>query len=61
MQEWLNAIFTTEWLLGAAMGFAGKRLITWVGDVVEGVRGVQADQQSDVTEQARDDGLNRPR
>lgn len=35
MQEWIDAVMTTEWLLGASMALGGKKVLTWIRDVRE--------------------------
>lgn len=43
--EWLEAVFTVEWLLGASMGMAGKRLFAFVQASVNELRKVRSNRR----------------
>lgn len=38
VQEWLDAVLTVEWLLGASMAFAGRQLRRFVSQTYSAFR-----------------------
>lgn len=59
VKEWLQAILTVEWLLGASMAVGGRRLVTWVRDVLgafRDMRGGSGDREGSADDEALPEG-----
>lgn len=60
VSEWLDAIQTVNWLLGASMAFAGRKLLAWLEASVETVKNLRDDSKGESAKEEESTEDRRP-